>query len=554
MNFLIQKTLDNRGYTRDYILDVNNPNHDELMDIDKICVKLKRIHDEHKNIVVLPDFDTDGIMSGVIGFAGLAELGFSVSLFMPDTKAGYGFNSVSIDTLLASYPDTDAIITCDVGITCHDGIAYAKSKGIDVLVTDHHLQIDSDENADVIVDPKRSDEKYSHPSICGAYVLYQILEHYASLYCDVLLREQIHRLCVFAGIGTVSDVMPLLYENRQLVRDSIAISKLIYADGDDVIVSYIYGNDIYRRAFYGLHTFFKVAADNGILRHESDINEEFYGFYLAPIFNSVKRMSMDISLAFGVFFGENPADDAEKLIAINNERKQLVSNYISNMKQMKQPYAPYAYLTDAPSGILGLIANKLLVEIGTPVMVLRKEGNKFTGSGRSPDWYPCLSRLLEEKFYGAGHDSAFAVGFDSVRELKSAIAFLSDDVSKYKEEIPAEELNYDFVIADDSTGDVDLDIDMFREYLSELEYYRPFGKGFPAPFIKLKFNADTAFCEVMGSEKQHLKIRLPYGFDVLCWNQASRADNIDGIVCVEGHLEKNEFNNSVRVQFVGDLV
>lgn len=556
MNALIQKLLDNRGYTRDYLLSINNPIHNDLLDIDTMCDKLHEIHMRRQNITVLPDFDTDGIMSGVIGFAGLAELGFSVSLFIPNPDDGYGFTADTIDRLVKEYPDTNAVITCDVGITCFDGISRAKALGLQMLITDHHMQQQVAKDADVIVNPMRIDETYTHPSICGAYVLYQILEHYASKYANAFEQEQIRRLKVFAGIGTVSDIMPLLYENRELVRDSVSISRLVYANGDDVITKFIMGNDIYRRAFYGLHCFYKTMAEYGKLKHARDITEEFYAYYMAPAFNSVKRMNEDMTIAFDVFFGSNPQESAAQLYNLNVQRKHIVSNYMSALQGSSQPYAPFVYITDAPKGILGLMANEIMNETGMPVLVLNHDGNKFTGSGRSPEWYQFLDRVLSEGFYAAGHNAAFGVGFTDTAELKSFLAFLDKDVNEVRGKCVFTAPEPDFVISQDGTGDTVIDIELFRSYLSELEYYRPFGKSFPAPDIRLKFKADESEWFVIGSTNQHLKIILPYGFEVLCWNQANRFGEQDKKTEFEvaGRISQNEYNDKITIQFTGTLL
>lgn len=557
MNQLIQTIFDNRNYTRDYLLDINDHNHALLKDIDVLCQRLRDIYLSGKHITVLPDFDTDGIMSGVVGYAGLAELGFSVSLFIPTPSDGYGFTPETIDRLVRFYPDTQAIITCDVGITCFEGITHGRELGIEMLITDHHKQQGVVHDASAIVNPMRTDETYAHSEICGAHVLYQVLTRYAELYCNPFLQEQIRRLCVFAGIGTVSDVMPLLFENRKLVRDSVSISRMIYSGGNDIMVNYIQGCDTYRRAFRGLFTLYKALADAGTLRHTHDITEMFYGFYLAPVFNSPKRMNGDMSRAFGIFFGSNPEADAVYLISLNAERKAVVEQYMTKLEQTEQPFAPYLYISDAPEGVLGLLATKLCERAGVPVMVVNKVGKKYHGSGRSPVWYPFLDRVVEAGYYAAGHNHAFGVGLTDKKELKSLLAFLCNDTSVFMSQISAEdtEVRPDFVIATDGSGDTPIDIDLFRSYLQELELYRPFGKAFPEPLVKLKFKCSESEWSLIGSEKQHLKISLPYGFEVLCWNQGSLIANkdLDKDIFVIGSLGLNEFNNCIKIQFCGTL-
>jgi len=557
MNRLIEATFKNRGYTQAYLCDIEDARRDILLDSDRLCGVLKEIHDTGKKLVVLPDFDMDGIMSGVTGFAGFAELGFNVGLFIPDPKDGYGFTPHTIGRLLADHPDVDTIITCDVGISCHDGVKAAQMAGLRVLVTDHHTQT-GPSFADCVVNPMRLDETYSHPAICGAHVLYQCLEHYAMMYCDRFTQEQIIRLRVFAGIGTVSDSMPLLYENRELVRNAVSILRMLYDSGSDFIVNSVSGCDIYRRAFRGLYNILTEFSELKKLTGPKDISEEFIGFYLAPTFNSIKRMDGDMRRAFDVFFGADPISSVKYLVNLNDQRKIAVSDFHERLFEIDQPYAPYVYLSDARPGILGLLAQKLTSESGMPVMVVANVSgtSKMHGSGRAPDWYPFLDRTCPAGFWAAGHNPAFGVHFADTLEIKSMIAFLERDVAFIRSGMDASCFAFtpDFTIALDDSGDTSIDILLFMEYLHDLEQYRPFGSRFPRPEALLKFSADQGEWSVMGREKQHLKIRLPYGFDVLLWNQAEKFDLKDTTkeLQIIGRLGNTTFNNQHSINFVGD--
>lgn len=558
MNRLIKKLFENRGYTSDYLSGIDIPTRDLLMDIDVLCAKLKQIHDSGDKIVILPDFDMDGISSGTLGFAGLAELGFNVSLFIPSTKDGYGFSAKTINELIANYPDVKAIITCDVGISCYAGISAAKHAGIDVLVTDHHKQSQKSD-ADIIVDPMRIDETYEFPYICGACVLYKCLVHYSELYCDNYMQEQISRLCVFAGIGTISDSMPLLYENRQLVRDSISIMRLLYSY-DDFIVNNITGCDIYRRAFRGLYNVLSVFSENDKLSSSDSITEEFIGFYMAPVFNSIKRMKDDVAHAFDVFFGSNSLSSMNYLVELNERRKEDVIKYMADIETMKQPYAPYIYFSDAPEGILGLLAQKIVVT-SMPAVVLRYDEdklNKLHGSVRSPFWYPFLDKALSQSVYAGGHNPACGVGFRDVKQLKDFYNFLVKDTAADYDKLDKSLLEFkpDFVISNTAgDGDTGIDILLFAEYLEELEKYHPFGSSFEKPNVLLKFHSSDGVWSLLGKEKNHIKIRLPYGFEVILWNQSEffNMKDSNSEIRIIGNLNINKFNGSHTINFIGNI-
>lgn len=562
-NILIRKIFENRGYTSDYLYDINNPEYDTLHDIDTLVSELKDIHDSNSVITVYPDFDMDGVASGSCFFAGLAELGFNVRLFIPDTSKGYGIDEAAIDSLLKDHPDTKVIITCDTGIGCKAAARYAKEKGVRFFVTDHHKQQENID-AEVIVDPMRFDETYKHPFICGAFVAYQVLQRYADLYCNFFMQDQIRRLRVFAGLGTVSDSMPLLYENRQIVRDAIDICKMIYGGGTDKAVSAVRGNDVYRRAFWGLYEAMRVYEEYGVIKNADDINEDFFGFYLAPAINAVKRMDGDMKRAFGLFFGNDRADNMKYLYDLNNQRKLEVSRAINYILSSDNPYAPYVYIFDAKPGILGLIAQKLYISSGVPTFVVSGKPDEdefmYHGSGRAPEWYPCLTKL-SDKIYVAGHEGAFGCGIKNEDLLKELYEFLKDDVPAVMSTVEVSEAKPDCVISTDWKADCGIDISIFEDYLIEIDQYRPFGKGFPSPVFKLVFrNKDVVSpdgkkpgWDVMGKAKQHLKIHLPNGFDVICWNQAHVVKNKDqhDTHSVIGSLKFSEYMGVRSVIFDG---
>ena len=559
MNYLIQRTLENRGYTTDFLREINNPYYDELKDIDTLVVRLKEIHDEQIPITIFPDFDMDGICSGSGFFAGLAELGFRVNLFIPNPSEGYGITPKSVQDLMKQYPDTKVIITCDTGISGYEAADYCKEIGVEFIITDHHVQ-EKKANTDIIIDPMRSDEEYSHPQICGAFVVYQILQYYVDLYGNYFQQDQIRRLRVFAGIGTVSDTMPLLYENRQIVLDAIHIMRLVYGDGTFDAVMSIQGCDIYRRAFWGLFHAAKVCETYGIISSQEDIDEDFFGFYLAPIFNSAKRMNGSMTKTFGVFFANEPQVNMDYLYKLNAKRKELVAREVKKILEKDQPLAPYIYFTDADSGVLGLLAMKLMTITQVPTFVLtddgeNAEGNRYHGSGRAPEWYPCITRL--SNFISiAGHEYAFGCGIEDKDRLDKFYAFLQVDAEKALSEAEIIEVVPDFVINTDWSEDTGIDVDLFMDYLSELNQLRPFGKGFPAPYVKFAFrNNDVIEWKTMGKAKQHLKIMFHNGFDCICWNQAhliNQKDSFENHV-VMGHLELNEYNGLLSVNFVGDF-
>lgn len=561
MHDLIKTVLEKRGFDEHLLQEINHSDNTLLKDIDTLGSKLHEIYLNKIPITVLSDFDMDGIMSGVIGYAGLNELGFDVELYHPTTSEGYGFSERTIDDLLAKHPRTQVILTCDVGISCFDGIDYALSKGLRVLVTDHHIQQNAEAmHAEVVVNPMRLDEVYPHPAICGAHVLWQCLHRYAAQYRSVYDLEQIERLLVFVGIGTVSDVMPVLYNNRTLLKRSLAFCTHIHNDlvNEEKIDGLNYrfydqigGLSIYGQAFRGLVALIRRFYQLGKIGSEG-VTEDFYGFYLAPMFNSIKRMDGDISLAFGVFFSDVYADCIDALLDLNEERKLAVSDALLYIESIDQPYSPYIYISNANKGILGLVATKLMQENGGPTVVVKQIGNTYSGSGRSPEWYAFQQRMVEHGFYVAGHQGAFGIGFEDIRELTSCYITLRREV---------EDLFVDLGEIE-TTGDICLgvgqeyrcSVDLLQRLYHDIRSLRPFGQGFPKISFDIHFLKSACEIITMGGLKNHVKFILQGGFEVICWNSVHLLDKLGDKIVVRGFLERNVFNDVSKLNLIGEIV
>ena len=119
-NRLVAKLFQNRGWSEEYIRSIDRHGHDTMMNAEALADALDCARNSGYEITLLSDYDMDGIMAGVIGFAGLAELGFHVNLYIPDPEKGYGFKTDTICELMLQYPNTDVILTSDTGISCYE--------------------------------------------------------------------------------------------------------------------------------------------------------------------------------------------------------------------------------------------------------------------------------------------------------------------------------------------------------------------------------------------------------------------------------------------------
>lgn len=555
---LFNRVRERMGWTDQYLAEINSPEHPLLKDIDQMVMALEILRASNKEITIVPDFDTDGICAGMILYAGLNEIGLRTNLHVPDYHLGHEIQPTVINAVQQEFPNTSAIITCDAGTNSTAALTHANNLGLITLVTDHHVE-EAKSLAHILVNPNRIDETYPNREICGAHVAYQVVERYASLYQPGALSA-IGWLKVFAGIGTVADVMSLVYENRDLVREALMFTRLLIAtpepaptykkvkskyeepdEFDDIditidrtptLLSMLRSQNhhpVYMRAFEGLTMLLEELGTT----HER-VDEQLYGFSVAPAFNATRRVDGDYRTGFAVFTADTPDEQqaaAQQLVEYNVQRKTQVREILNAILENDQPWAPYVFPTDALPGMLGLIAQNLMLMHGHPVAVVRIHADgSCSGSMRSPTWFPVIEQLssLGDPNIGAqGHEFACGVHAPSPQALHEALATL---IPKRRDEVIAETgilVHSDpaaLVLGTSSDADAPLhEIKAITQYMSAVRELAPFGHGFPAPPVDMVINLATCSIHTMGDQKQHLKVITPEGVALLWWNRADLA-------------------------------
>lgn len=571
MNRLLQLFMDRRGYTPDYIASIFDTTHAPIHGTDKLSEQLKAVHDAGETIVIAPDFDCDGVMSATVLYAGLSELGFNAYLYVPDPNLGYGTGAHDVDAIVAWLPQTRAIITCDNGISAREAATRAHELGIKFFITDHHLedeQTSARAYADALVDPKELAAPSAFPDVCGAAVAYFCLRDYAQRYTDRDMQDKINRLRVFAGVGTVSDVMPATHENRALIQDAEAITRLCWPDRsrfcDDM-----QGSIPYRSVFFGLRSLVEAFRDLGKAQSPDNIDADFFGYYLAPAINAVRRIGDNMRPAYGVFL-PNGIDDmsqldcANKLLALNELRKKLVEDTLDKIAEDPGEFAPWGYIIDAPAGINGLVANKLMeLNGGIPTLVVQQHvDGTISGSGRAPDFFNYNSLSKDTPLFCAGHEQAFGVRADSLDAFATGLNIMKTRFEETYATLVAQGavtmLAHDIEISGYANrGDANLDAFLLAEFVDELSRFAPFGHGFEAPVIGLEFDAADAYFRTVGKENQHLAIDLPNTISVVGWNLAKVFADLGiphGRVALRGSFALNRFGDASRVQFKIDTI
>ncbi|MCF7845753.1 MAG: single-stranded-DNA-specific exonuclease RecJ [Candidatus Peribacteraceae bacterium] len=442
-----------------------------MCDLQKAAERITQAIEDKEKILVVGDYDADGITASAILFKTIQHLGGTVSVRLPHRiHDGYGLNQKFIEE--AKKLGVKLIVTVDNGISACAEVELANSLGMDVIVTDHHTPPAKLPRAFAIVNPKRKDCKYPDKNLSGAAVALKLAEHLGELPED--LRNELYAL---AAIGTLADVCPLTGENRALVAMGLeALPKIQNV---------------------GLR---KILANAGV--HGGKISAEDIGFRVAPRINAAGRLD-DPLMAFQAIAngsGEKYADELERL---NRERQDWTAKTLAEIEERLGELGTEKILIasgDFHPGIIGLAAGNLAEKYFRPAIVMSRREGKLVGSCRSPlaefDITAALaaSADLLEKFGGHRGAAGFTVSEANRPEFEKQ---LSDFAEKNIEQI-------------ELTPQLELDLevgekDLTEKFLSELNSLAPFGAGNPEPNLLWR-DAPLAEVRAIGEDGKHLKL------------------------------------------------
>ncbi len=467
----LEKILEKRGITDDKDIEAFlNPDYEKdlhdpflMHDMERACVRLYEAIDNGEKIVVYADYDCDGIPGAVI----LADLFRLVNyanyeVYIPQRNSeGYGLNLSAIKQFAER--EVKLLITIDLGITAVAEVAQAEVDGIDVIITDHHLPQEILPRAYAILNPKvdnptKGGTSYPEKMLCGAGVVFKFAQAFIKKYGELYkINAGAEKWMLdMAGLATLSDMVPLLGENRAI-------------------------------AYYGLKVLRKSPRVGlvGLLKKmnidQRHLTEDDVGFMLTPRLNAASRMD-DPMRAYELLSTDDEGqakDLANHLSGINDERKSLVAGIMREVhKKLNIRETREVIVIGSPDwrvGVLGLVAGKMSDTYKRPVFVWgRDENDLIKGSCRSDGSVSVVELMTEagEHFIDfGGHELAggFTVHNDKIHFLEEA---LSVSYLKVQRPIKESENNPDLI------GDFSL---VSMKNWKELDKLAPFGFGNPKP-------------------------------------------------------------------------
>lgn len=392
---LVKRGLHNWEEMDGYLFEdmLRLPQASEMYGLTEAAELLQKKLAEGKSLRVIGDYDVDGVMSTYILCHGLERLGGVVSSRIPHRqKDGYGMRAYMAQEAYDAGVDT--IITCDNGISATEAIDRAKALGMTVILTDHHEvpSVDGEEllpAADVIVDPKQERESYPFRELCGAGVAYKLISY---LYEQNNHAEWTEELLPFVALATVCDVVPLVGENRSLVKRGLALMQKTEQTGLRALIRE--------------------------LQFQREIVSSDLGFRIGPCINAPGRLQ-DAVKGFELFM-ETDAKEAENkartLVELNQERREItrlaVEDAVQQIEGSPLPPVLVVYLPTCHESVAGIVAGRLREKYYRPVFLVTDSGGQLKGSGRSIPGYHMQQALLarrEDLLEFGGH--AMAAGF-----------------------------------------------------------------------------------------------------------------------------------------------
>lgn len=460
---LLAKVLCNRGIVEEEeVIDYLNNDYsliyrtEGLPDLEPAREIIKDAIDNHKKIRIVGDYDSDGIMSTTLLLRSLKTFGAETSFEVPDRKQdGYGINKRIVDGCIKD--DISVIITCDNGVSAFEAVKYAKDNGIKVIVTDHHLPKIEDGKeisveADAIIDPKVEKSSYPFKDICGAFVAFKLITYISKDY--EFNADLIDEIAQYAAFATITDIMPLLDENRDLIKRGLELI-----------------NSRPAKAFYHLKNELKV---------DKEINVFHIGFILGPSVNAIGRLS-NANHAIAAF--ESYDDDkiiaiCKELYALNQERKDLTElGYEVAIKEIEAdenfPDKDVIIVKskDIERSVAGIVAGRLKERYYRPAIALYEEDGILYGSARSIEEYNLFDELSKAKDLLSGFGGhKLAAGLELKLDNYDDFVTLLNNNSKLTDEDKIEKIYIDAFYP--------IDFQKFSIF-DTIEKLKPFGEKNP---------------------------------------------------------------------------
>lgn len=455
--------------------------HDPFLmkDMHKAAERIKAAKRNNEKITIYGDYDVDGITSIAILYKYLAENHIDVDYYVPDRmQEGYGVNRDALDKIKAN--GSNLIITVDTGITAVEECQYAKTIGLDVIITDHHECKERIPDAYAAIDPKRKDCSYPFKNLAGVGVVFKLIQ---ALSVGVPLNKLMDKYADLMCLGTVADISPLIDENRVIVTEGLK--------------RYRHTKNIGLKALIDVSTKGK------------EITTSTIGYTIAPRINASGRLGCaSTSVELFLTDDEEKAKELADSLCHENQLRQQTEQkmfkealeYLEEHPEVKEDKIIIIPHENWHHGIVGIVSSKITEKFYKPSILFAIDGDEAKGSGRSVTGFNLFGALeyssgLLEKF--GGH------------ELAAGLTIKTDNIEAFREKI--NEFAKDHMDDEILTPTISLDAAIKVNYITldtvhDINKLQPFGVNNPTPTFAVR-NIKIHRISVM-SEGRHLRMTL----------------------------------------------
>jgi single-stranded-DNA-specific exonuclease len=539
---LTVQLLYNRGITapqdvQDFLAGaVSEDNPFRLKGVNEAVTRLRQAIRRGEPVAIYGDFDADGVTATALLVETLSALGARVKPYIPHrVDEGYGLNTEALRHLASQ--GIRVVVTVDCGIRSIQEVNYGRKVGLDLIITDHHSVGEEVPPAVAVINPKQSDCRYPFKDLAGVGVAFKLAQ--------ALLRVH-HRVPVAKGeagvseedlldlvaLGTVTDLAPLLGENRSLVKRGLERLNCPQRPGIKALIT-------------------------GAGLKPGGIDATAIGFILGPRLNAAGRIdhAMTSYQLLATSSDHEAGELASKLGELNQHRQQLTVETFERAREQVMTAVEtekllFAMGEDFLAGIVGLVASRLTEEFYRPSVVLELGSEESRGSARSiPEFNitAALDRCRDLLIRYGGHAAAagFTIANDKLETLRGRLKELA------AEQLEGVDLTPTLLIdAEVELSEVDW---ATQTLLTQLE---PCGYANPSPLL-LSRRAIVRDARTVGTDGSHLKLTLSDGrvvWDAIAFHQGQQADQLPRHIDVVYSLEVNEWQGEKRLQLnVKDL-
>ena len=533
INKLLATILANRGITEEkarvFLEPTRNDFHDpfNMPDMDKAVERILKAKENKEKVIIYGDYDVDGITSITVLKSFLKDIGIEAAEYIPNRlNEGYGLNKEAIEKIAEE--KYSLMITVDCGITGIEEIEYAKQYGIETIVTDHHEPTNELPQAVAVVDCKRKDNKYPFRELAGVGVVFKLTQA-IGITLKLQEKEYLKYLDIVA-LGTISDIVPLVDENRVITKLGLKL--------------------IEQTRNYGLKA---LVISNGYGR----IDSTSISYGVAPKINACGRMGF-ANKALKLLLSKNIDEATEKLtdiIKFNNERQSLERKiYDEAIEKIEKEHLDNREISGIVlsgygwhTGVIGIVASKITDLYYKPCILIcfDEDSDIGKGSGRSIPGFDLHDALMKctdilEGFGGHSMAVGVAVSKNNFDNLKEKFEKLTNEAD-IQNVVPV--INIDMLLNID---------EVTKSMVESLNLLEPYGEANKMPifaFKNLKIDSIRAL-----TEGKHLKLTLKSNnntyVDAIGFNLGYMVEEyrIGDRVDVVGNLEINSFNGVDSIQ------